>query len=130
MKLYQFKVYDEKLENYLNMKMNFSDFVRELLTDKMNGKLEPVGDIDFKLKSAKLLKDTLSNWREIKLNGEIDFEEAKKLLAAKTELKPPQLIINNDGHLESDFCSGCGHMHTSTHPKVCLDKPCNCEVRH
>lgn len=80
------------------------------------------------MKAAKLLKDTLHNWREIKLNGDIDFEAAKKLLINGDELRVPKMIMNNDGTLESGYCSGCGHMHALTHPMVCKTFDCGCNV--
>lgn len=62
MKVYQFKVYDENLQKFLDSQESISDFLRKLVQDFKDSKLiYPSQSIDYKLKEARLENYTHKN---------------------------------------------------------------------
>ena len=134
MKVFQFKIYDEKLISFLQSLPQLTEFLTELINNYKDGKLVPLEnkELDTKIKKLrieKLTDEILVLKFKIKREAiESGYSPSESLQVLKQEIQiidtnQIMTIINKDG-----LCSKCNHIHLFS-SKECSRWDCFCEAR-
>lgn len=135
MKIFQFKVFDDKIRQYIEMQKNQTQFIITLIDDFRKGKLVPLEtrelDKKFKiLKMEEIQKKLILLDFEIKRkaieSGHSPYEALKVLKSEIKVIDSQQIAVTLLG--QDLLCEKCHHFHL-IYNKSCSKWDCNCEVR-